>query len=157
MKTKRIFFFLATVLFGINGFAQITYTYDDTGNRDSRFVVLKSAELPQDSAVASQIPVISEEETIAEFKNPALEEMFGELQVKLYPNPTSGSVYIELNRLPDGEKPVFEIWSPTGRLIGKSKITGQVTRINLWGKPDGIYFIKTKMGDNPVTWRIIKK
>jgi hypothetical protein len=83
--------------------------------------------------------------------------MFGELQVKLYPNPTQGAVFFEINRLPEGKIQELEIWGPTGRLIGKSKITGQLTRINLRGKPGGIYFIKANLQGSPVTWKIIKE
>jgi hypothetical protein len=154
---KKITLFFIILLAGLSGFAQVTYIYDAAGNRIRREVTLKSAEMTGDSVIAEQTPVISEETTALELEKPALEEMFGELQIKFYPNPTQGVVYFELNRLPEGEKPELEIWGPTGKLIGKYKITGQVTRINLWGKPGGMYFIKTIIEGKPVTWKIIKE
>jgi len=154
---KKFTLFLITLLFGFSGIAQVTYTYDATGNRIRREIILKSAEIPQDSAAVSQIPVIGEEPKAVDFGNPALEETFNELQVSLYPNPTQGAVYFKLNRLPEDEKPELELWGPTGTLIGKSKITGLVTRINLWEKPAGIYLVKTTLEGQPVTWKIIKE
>ncbi len=153
---RKITILLIALLLGTTCYAQITYTYDATGNRIKREIALKSGEIKRDSALASQ-PIIMEENSKVEFANSALEESFAEIQVKLYPNPTQGAVYIKFNHLPQGVKPELEIWGPTGRLIGKSKITGQVTRINLWGKPGGMYFIKTILNEEPVTWKIIKE
>lgn len=153
---RKITILLLTLLFGATAYAQISYTYDLAGNRTRREVTLKSAEIQQDSALASQ-SVIWEETIAIELKDPALEEAFGELQVKLYPNPTQGAVFFELNHLPQGKTPQLEIWGSTGRLIGKEKITGLVTRVNLWGKPSGMYFIKTVLNGEPVTWKIIKE
>lgn len=154
MRKKSLITLLALLL-GVISYAQITYTYDGTGNRTSR-IPLKSAEIPQDSALASQ-SAIMEETAALELENPALDETFGEIRVKLYPNPTQGAVFVEFNQLPPGKKTELEIWGPEGRLIGKSNITSQVTRVNLWGKPGGMYFIKTNLNGNPVTWKIIKE
>lgn len=151
---KKITFFLIVLLSAISGIAQVTYSYDDTGNRIRREITLKSAEILQDSAAVSQI---GEDPNVEDLENPALEETFNELQVSLYPNPTQGAVYLKLNRLPEGEKPEIEIWSPAGSLQGKTKITGLVTRINLWGKPGGIYLVKTTLEGQLVTWKIIKE
>lgn len=154
---KKQLFLLLTLLGCLSAqysYSQVTYTYDATGNRVKRVIVLKSAQIPQDSAAVSQI---GEDPNVEDFENPALEETFNELQVSLYPNPTQGVVYLKLSRLPEGEKPEIEIWSPAGRLLGNSKITGLVTRINLWGKPGGIYLVKTTLEGQPVTWKIIKE
>jgi hypothetical protein len=153
---RRITIILIALLFEITCHAQLTYTYDTAGNRIKREIPLKSGEIKRDSALASQ-PIIMEENTELKFLNPALEESFAEIQVKLYPNPTQGAVYVEFNHLPRGIMPELEIWGPTGRLIEKSKITGRITRINLWGKPGGIYFLKTILNEKPVAWKIIKE
>ena len=159
MKTK-INIIVAVIIgcFGIQpAFSQITYDYDDAGNRVVRKAVqLLSAEIPTDSALASQ-PVVVEEAIAVEFRNPQIEETFDEIEIKVYPNPTQGAVFLELSKIPEGENPEIEIWSPSGRLIGKSKITGQVTRINLWGKPGGIYIVKTDISGQVFNWKIIKK
>lgn len=117
---------------------------------------LKSAEIAQDSSLASQ-PVIIEEKTAVELTDPWLEEDFNELEVKVYPNPSKGAVYLEINRIPEGEQPEIEIWSPSGELISKSVINGLITRINLWGKPGGIYFVRTTLGGQIFNWKIIKE
>ena len=84
---RKITILLIALLLGTTCYAQITYIYDASGNRVKREVALKSAEIKRDSALASQ-PIIMEENSEVEFKNPALEESFAEIQVKLYPNPT---------------------------------------------------------------------
>lgn len=156
---KKLILFFIILLTCISGFAQVTYVYDDAGNRIKREVtlLLQSAEITEDSVLAEQTPVITEETTALELENPALQETFREIEIKLYPNPTQGAVYFELNRLPEGQKTELEIWSPAGSLIGKSKITGLVTQINLKGRPGGIYFIRTNIEGETVTWKIIKE
>lgn len=148
---------ILAVFIAVLTYAQVSYTYDNAGNRIKREITIdKSAEMSADSTLANEA-VVSNNSVAIEFTEPALEEVFGELEVRLYPNPTKGAVYIQLNRMPHGGKPMVEVWSPNGRLIGKSEITGQVTRINLWGKPSGMYILKTILGGNPVSWKIIKE
>ena len=156
---KKIILLFIVLGVGLSGLTQVIYTYDNSGNRIRREVILplKSAEMTEDSIWASQPPIITEEITALELEKPALEEMFGEIEIKLYPNPTQSAVYFEVNRLPEGKKTELEIWSPTGRLIGKSEIIGLVTRINLKGRPSGIYFIRTNIKDDTITWKIIKE
>ena len=155
MRKTLILSFLSLLIFG-SVQAQITYVYDDAGNRYLRQVTLKSAEIEQDSALASQ-SVILDETISAELKDPALEEDFGEVQVKLYPNPTQGAIYFQINHIPEGEHPDIEIWSPSGSLLGKEKIKGNSTRINLWGRPGGNYIIRVVINNSPYTWKIIKE
>lgn len=156
MKYKLITTLIATFLVTIISNAQVSYTYDDSGNRDYRYVPLKSAEVPSDSILANEA-AISNETVSIEFVNPALQEKIGELEVSLYPNPTKGAVYFHLNQLPENENPIIEIWSPNGTLIEKANITGITTRINLWGKPGGVYIVTSIIGGSPYTWKIIKE
>ena len=155
MKVKVITI-IFTLFVGVVCHAQVSYTYDDSGNRNSRYIPLKSAEIESDSSLANEA-VISDETIAIEFEDPALQEQFGELEVKLYPNPTKGAVYINLNQLPANETPIIEIWSPNGALIEKDKIEGLTTRINLWGKPGGVYIIKSVINGTPHSWKIIKE
>lgn len=147
---------LFALLFTSLSYAQVSYTYDDSGNRDSRYIPLKSAEIDSDSLLANEA-VISDEIIAIEFEDPALQEQFGELEVKLYPNPTKGAVYLNLNQLPANETPIIEVWSPNGALIEKDGIKGLTTRINLWGKPGGVYIIKSVINGTPHSWKIIKE
>lgn len=154
---KKIIIALCALLIGVSTYAQISYKYDEAGNRVAKHVFLdKSAEILADSALATQ-STISEESIAIEFQEPALEDIIGEITAKLYPNPTQGAVFIELSTLPQTDMPEFEIWDSTGSLIAKSKITGRVTRVNLWGKPSGMYFVKTILNGQAVTWKIVKK
>lgn len=145
------------LFFLITTYAQVSYSYDNAGNRIKREILLdKSAENVSDSTNYTET-VIKNETVALEFTNPVLEEEFGELEVKLYPNPTEGAVFIRLNKLPDEGQPRIEIWSPNGALIEKARITGLITRLNLLGRPSGIYFVKSTLNGSPVTWKIIKK
>lgn len=158
IKIKYAILTLVYCLTSLSVFSQIEYQYDNAGNRIERklAVELRSGEIVQDSSFSTG-PVIGEETASAELMKPELEETFGNLELKVYPNPTTGVVYLELSRLPGEELSQIELWSPAGRLIEKSKITGQLTRIDLWGKPAGIYIVKTSLSGQSFTWKIIKE
>ncbi len=157
MYTKQLSLILFGCLMSFSAICQIKYEYDNSGNRIIKKyeVFLRSAEITQDSAY-SKGPVIAKEAT-AELSVPQLEETFGSLEVKVYPNPAAGTVYLELNRLPDGKLPDIELWSPAGRLIAKTEITGEVTGINLRGKPAGVYIVKTILARQVFNLKIIKE
>ncbi|MFV0268594.1 MAG: T9SS type A sorting domain-containing protein [Draconibacterium sp.] len=153
---RRLQFTIIILFVSILSYAQVSYTYDDSGNRESRYIPLKSAEVPSDSVLANEA-AISNEMINIELLNPAFQEKVGELVVSIYPNPTKGAVYLNLNRLPENQNPLIEVWSPNGTLIEKARITGLTTRINLWGKPSGMYIVKSVMDGAPHSWKIIKE
>ncbi len=81
-----------------------------------------------------------------------LEEVDG-LQARVYPNPTYGSVHLDLNRFAD-ELKVMDITGKT--LIRKSNPEKQET-IDLSGYHSGIYVIYLKFGNDVLYYKLVKK
>ncbi|MBK7506534.1 MAG: T9SS type A sorting domain-containing protein [Bacteroidetes bacterium] len=77
------------------------------------------------------------------------------LDFKLYPNPTNGSVRIELPYSGDGNWILSDI---SGRQLKAENIANneKIMELNLNGLPSGTYFITIQLGGNVSTAKIIK-
>jgi len=70
--------------------------------------------------------------------------------VEIYPNPTSGKLVINANEKINDIK----IYDVSGKIIFKTNTTSQ---LDISDKPNGIYFIKFKTGEQIITRKIIKE
>ncbi len=75
-----------------------------------------------------------------------------ELGFKVYPNPTSGLVFIEMDVLFNGEA-VVEIHDPTGRMLRREKVSGMPASIDMAGLPDGVFLLSVTTDG----WRIVER
>ncbi len=74
--------------------------------------------------------------------------------IKVYPNPTSGIVYIELDEMPD--KDAFcEIYGLDGRRLSAQKLESQRELVNLSSFVDGTYILKVNTNNNNQSIRIL--
>jgi hypothetical protein len=119
---------------------KVTYSYDAAGNRISRTIVI--GELRAD---------VSEEQEITTYS-----EILSELLIKIYPNPTTGLIRIEIQNLPVDETANITLYELSGKLI-ISKQTSVSTEIDITGQPAGIYLLKIVAGKEQTKWKIIKK
>jgi hypothetical protein len=77
---------------------------------------------------------------------------------EIAPNPTTGLLIIKL-KLNQARKVAFEIIDNTGRNVYDEEgvsITGSHTkRLDLTGKPQGIYYLKATIGNKTITEKIV--
>ncbi len=75
--------------------------------------------------------------------------------VELYPNPTSGEIYMSMQKLEDNYS--VEVYNNLGMLINKRNIESTVSKTDLTQQPDGIYYIRViKEGKQVNVFRVIK-
>ncbi|NBC09243.1 MAG: T9SS type A sorting domain-containing protein [Bacteroidetes bacterium] len=68
--------------------------------------------------------------------------------VSLFPNPTSGAVWLDTQALPNSEPVVLEIYSATGQLLSRSTHpTGQQAAVLLEDYANGLYFYQLWQND----------
>jgi hypothetical protein len=67
----------------------------------------------------------------------------------IYPNPTSGMIYISNVK----ERYEFQIFDLTGKLL----LTGKETEIDLSSFPDGLYFLKITTNSEVITKKVVKR
>jgi hypothetical protein len=147
MKTiKMILFFVSPFLFHITTFAQekVTFGYDAAGNRISRTLVV-----PDPRLLASEKE--EEEETTV------YSEVLSELLIKLYPNPTRGLIYIEIQNLPLDVTAYIALYRLSGELIVSRQSVSYSTEIDITGQAPGVYILKIIAGKEQTEWKIIKQ
>ncbi len=114
----------------------ILFQYDESGNRDRRYIASARVE--------------GENEQVAEQTEDVLEED------KLYPNPTEGILRFSLIR----EEPAISqvsLIDLNGRLLYRKTFTEQDFEINISNRPEGIYILKWTFADQSRSIKIIKQ
>jgi hypothetical protein len=144
MKTmKIILLFVGAFWFHAFSNAQnkVSFGYDAAGNRINRTIV-----------VQAQLRSAEEDE-----EEPTVySETLSELLIKIYPNPTTGLIRIEIQNLPAGETADITLYQLSGKLIASKRASGS-TEIDITGQPTGTYVMKIVAGKEQTEWKIIKK
>lgn len=146
MRTIRFLIFLITVLVsvhGLSGQTTFTFTYDDSGNRTDRTILLKKSTVITDTAAFMQQQVQE------------ISENLGGHTIKNYPNPTRGILNIEIPQAIE-EKALLRCYTLNGKMILETYVNNQNTIVDLNNQPAGIYILTIIIGDRKKDWKIIK-
>jgi YD repeat-containing protein len=146
---KKFIYFLLLSFFivlvqSIEGKAQTSYTftYDASGNRLSRTISLKNASISQnDTVVAIQ---------------KTFEDLIGNCEVKIYPNPTKGLLKVEIP-FTEEISATIGIFTLQGALVKKQDVKSTFTEIDLNKQPSGIFILRIGIGDLSSDWKIVKE
>jgi len=130
------------MLLASSAFSQtISYTYDDAGNRVSRKVVVLDN---KKTGTLNSQDQQNQEDAL-------LEDRQGNLQVKVYPNPTRGMLRVEIKQAPlnnAGNEPLenarVTIHDMSGREIYSNPRFGPRGNIDLSGQPIGVYIMRVQ-------------
>ena len=145
---KNILIFILLLLSAVCVSAQnVTYTYDNAGNRTARTV---SGTLKSSQAVEAQQTVT------------ALPNLITEKDITVYPNPTQGHFTVDISNVHhDNLKGEAILFDMNGRLIEKKSIhshSGQKRmEFHINHKSPGTYLLRLHIEENTFTWKIIKK
>ena len=149
------------------------YYYDAAGNRTLRKVMeIKSPELspppPQDTTNYTQTaqlaynsedsltPLTSLETTPTPEKPLYFLETLAQTAIKIYPNPTTEKVTMEITGWETLQTGVFKLYSLSGQLLQEQPVHSLTTTISLAGFPKGAYILKVQINDLIEDWKIIK-
>jgi hypothetical protein len=143
-----LFFFTTSSLFFQAHCQEVVFSYDNAGNRTLQKVIyLDESFLKADSLDNVTLKEIIEQPT--EFKT-----ILQNAEIKIYPNPTAGQIYVSVNRLQKNAK--IEIKTPTGAQIFQGQLDKEITTIDLSHHPKGVYYLELSYGINMEVWKIIK-
>ncbi len=121
---------------------------DESYNGEKRFDFTLSAQDNEGSPVVTKgISVSVNFSTGSPFIGNAPED------IKVYPNPTNGIVYIELDEMPD-KGAFYEIYNLDGRRFTTQKLESQRELVNLSSFVDGIYILKVNTNNKNQSIRI---
>jgi hypothetical protein len=78
--------------------------------------------------------------------------------VKVYPNPTSGLVFVETTGIPGNDEITIEICGLMGNVIYTGQVKGLSRQmIDLSGLPSGVCFLRTSNRQSTAVQKIIKQ
>lgn len=139
---KHFYLLLSFLFVSFFGMAQkVAYDYDMAGNRIARKVV----ELNNPSYAKQNV------ETPA-----AVEELLGERKITVYPNPTRGSLAVEITGGDQKDQMTLLVFSSQGVQLQNIKTTGVTTPVNMSSYPSGWYILRVQAGDKMTEFKIIK-
>ena len=142
---KKTGILLAFLFMCILSYSQtINYGYDSSGNRTDRYIGLKSTR-NTDSKV--------NEKQDEQFYS----DQLGDIEIKIYPNPSKGELIIEIKNLPEDPIGWIGVYDISGKLVFKQTELLQRNVVNLSSSDKGMYILRIIVGDDISEWKIIKE
>jgi hypothetical protein len=143
MKPKNLILLIAMpVCFSLALQAQeVRYTYDAAGNRTGYEV----EQQVQDTTIIQKVTEAPQQGQ--------LQEVF---TVRVYPNPVSSLLHVDLPDLPQGKTGTLEVYSSMGNPVMSPKPLGQTQSIDLSNVAPGLYMVRVTAGKHTVVSKILK-
>lgn len=139
----------------------VAYEYDASGNRIARKIVTVN-QAPPMSQDSTEINLLSSDElapqlfsTLPEY--PTFVETIAQVEIKIYPNPTTENVTLEISAWEGLQSGVFHLFTLTGQLLQTHPVHAAVTTISLSDLPNGSYILKVNINNRTENWKIIKQ
>jgi hypothetical protein len=153
--TSLIIIILFFTVYGLRGQAKVAYTYDASGNRTSKIIILpvsnKSIKDTTSHSDAELSKQFSEMENNFEF------EKLSEGKIKVYPNPTEGAIMLRIENIHNFEGTSFQLYNSSGNLIKTGTINSDLLGLDLSGNSPGLYILKISRQEEKLEFKIIKK
>lgn len=126
------------------------FTYDDSGNRTDRNVIILANNLK--SAKSTSINIEK-----PELEKPIVSSIGG-FTITLFPNPTQGDVSLKLSGDSIPERIIYKVFNAGGSMVCNGLLNSStLQKVPLASQPMGIYILMVQYGDKTKTWKIIKK
>jgi hypothetical protein len=126
------------------------YDYDESGNRVLRKTlrVNLAPPAPPDSTpyTANLSPQIAD----------YFVENLAHLEIKIYPNPTTEKVTLEIANWETLQNGDFKLFTMNGQLLQERPVHSITTEVSLAGLARGTYILKVQINDHTEEWKIIK-
>lgn len=135
---------------------EVSFGYDDAGNRTSRIIELPPVVNPVDSTLKTgEMPGIpqSPEQTAST----VFTETVGVSTVKIYPNPTGGKFTVEVAATEDTTFERLQLLSLSGETVLDIKRPPLRLNADLTGRPAGAYILSITINGKTQTWKVIKQ
>lgn len=146
----------------------IEFLYDASGNRTSRKVVTlnRSMEFPSDTIqyIQSDSTTVAERDTadVLPGQNGAdatqiITDNIGGMEIKVYPNPTSGMLSVQITPFPEGQKAEIALFDFANKLLFKTACNAEYTRMDLSSYTAGTYLMYVTINGRVSNWKIVKQ
>jgi hypothetical protein len=164
MRKIILFLWFAIPVFCMAQKLEVRYEYDASGNRVSRKTIVleepKTApSAPQDSTlVANELEPFTTLMTQDLATEPEyFVEKIAQVEIKIYPNPTTEKITLEISVWENLQTGTFKLFSLTGQLLQEQPVHSATTTVSLAGLPKGTYLLKVSINNRTEDWKIIKQ
>jgi len=132
----------------------VSFTYDASGNRTSRFIILEEKETDPEST--SDTTYLKQNE-IKEEEPVKYLTVVGEKAINIYPNPNGGMFKVVFEGWTKELNGSIQLHSLSGNLIFEMQLLQQEIDVNITDQPDGTYLLIIMIDGKKEMWKIIKK
>ena len=152
-KPFTLFLFLAVPLFCMaqNPLPRV-YEYDDAGNR----IVRKVLEVKYAPPAPPEDSLLFTHYSLLDTKNEFYIEKLAQVEMKIYPNPATEKITLEISNFEKLQTGVFRLYNLNGQLLKECPVHSVTTELSLAGLTAGVYLLKVFMNDKTDEWKIIK-
>lgn len=126
--------------------ATVVFNYDVDGNRTSLNYVIIRVEEDLESVLEGVDKDLSTNN----------DDIFGEINLNVYPNPTSGYLVLSSNSQDQVQDVKAKLLSLRGDVVEERVISTGDTEFNLSSYPAGIYFLSIEFNGEKQLYKIIK-
>jgi hypothetical protein len=136
---------------------EVHYEYDASGNRVVRkMIVIKTLPaVPQDSTELKSLTTLMTEDLVTELEY--FVEKIAQVEIKIYPNPTTEKITLEIPGWEGLQTGNFKLFSLTGQLLQEQPVHSATTSVSLAGLPKGTYILKVYINNRTEDWKVIKQ
>jgi hypothetical protein len=124
------------------------YIYDEAGNRILRRVLQMT---PINAPMAPQDSI-----EVDPFEPEYFVEKIAQVEIRIYPNPTTEKITLEISNMEKLQTGNFTLFSLTGQLLQEQPVHSATTIVSLANLPKGAYILKVHINDKIEDWKIIK-
>ncbi len=90
-------------------------------------------------------------------KQDSYSDLLSKKNIRIYPNPTSGILRIEVMGFAENDECTLTLYSTAGQLIERTQLTSSVGTLNISSRQNGVYLMTICLNGNESSWKIIKK
>lgn len=142
MKTLLTFLLFLAMSLKVSS-QTISYVYDNAGNRIFKGIMMTSNPL--------------DEQQGKQKKQDSYSDLLSKKNIRIYPNPTSGILRIEVMGFAENDECTLTLYSTAGQLIERTQLTSSVGTLNISSRQNGVYLMTICLNGNESSWKIIKK
>lgn len=122
---------------------KVVFAYDAAGNRISRSIVLMRRNAPK-------------AQNTEEAVEPFIEKLGANQELRIYPNPTRGIVFLDITGAGDASYRI-QLFNLKGIELRSCEAKAEQTAIDMTSYPEGVYILRIHRGDEIRDYKIIKK
>ena len=133
------------------------YEYDEAGNRIVRKTVTFTPAPPAPPVPPDSLETDIESQTsLKSFVPEYYVEKVARVEIKIYPNPTTENVTLEIADWETLQTGIFKLYSLTGQLLQERPVHSATTTVSLANLPRGAYILKVNINNRIEDWKVIK-